>query len=425
MEWLWGQLSYVLALFVATGLVAFHMPKRGKWVLRAVLSCAVILAFKLGADLLFIRNKSFTDTVPINTTISFILYMLTCLGVFLTFDCNFWAAIFCGTVGYCMQHMSQRTYLIFTMYVPIGNKVLAGLVLTLFTAIFYLGVYFLLIRRIRHRNIIVDNKQQFIIATVVVMVTIFFHTFAMMQAKDKLIRTYVILFSILISVIGMLFEFSMVESKNAELEKDAIAKMMNDEREQYQFEKAMIDLVNIKCHDLKHQIMALETGAPQEAVKEAKEAVEAYESVFKTGNAALDTVLARKSHTCLEKNVKITCLADGSKLSFIEDVDIYSLFGNILDNAIEAVERIDDADKRVIALTVSAKDCFTAIHVTNYYAGKLEMTKEGLPSSTKSDRAYHGFGMRSIKMIVEKYGGDLKISTVEDRFLLDILFQAK
>ena len=149
--------------------------------------------------------------------------------------------------------------------------------------------------------------------------------------------------------------------------------------------------------------------------------IEAYDSSFRTGNVALDVVLTRENFNCKEKNVKLTCVANGACLNFMSEVDVYSLFGNILDNAIEASEKLEDPEKRIISLTVSQEGYFVNIHAENYFCDHLTFT-DGLPETTKLDTVYHGYGLKSIRMLVQKYEGSLKISTNEDRFVLDILF---
>ena len=57
----------------------------------------------------------------------------------------------------------------------------------------------------------------------------------------------------------------------------------------------------------------------------------------------------------------------------------------------------------------------------NYFCGKLSF-KDGLPVTTKEDKTVHGFGMRSIAMIVKKYGGELTTSVTREIFHLNILF---
>ena len=61
------------------------------------------------------------------------------------------------------------------------------------------------------------------------------------------------------------------------------------------------------------------------------------------------------------------------------------------------------------------------IQSDNYYAGELSF-KDGLPQTTKEDSNWHGFGLRSIKLIVQKYGGELTTYVEDDIFHLSILF---
>ena len=57
----------------------------------------------------------------------------------------------------------------------------------------------------------------------------------------------------------------------------------------------------------------------------------------------------------------------------------------------------------------------------NYFKGKLAF-EDGLPLTTKEDKESHGFGMRSLRMIVKKYGGELTASVSDDIFHLNIIF---
>ena len=61
------------------------------------------------------------------------------------------------------------------------------------------------------------------------------------------------------------------------------------------------------------------------------------------------------------------------------------------------------------------------MHIENYYSGELEF-EDGLPKTTQEDNGYHGFGMRSISMIAEKYGGYMEVNASDGVFRLDISF---
>lgn len=101
---------------------------------------------------------------------------------------------------------------------------------------------------------------------------------------------------------------------------------------------------------------------------------------------------------------------------------MYSLFGNIIDNAIDAVMRLDDKEKRNINVIVKNVNSFVSIEVRNYYSGEIKIDENGLPVTTKADKNYHGFGFKSICMVVEKYGGDIKVSADSEIFTLSVMF---
>ena len=146
-----------------------------------------------------------------------------------------------------------------------------------------------------------------------------------------------------------------------------------------------------------------------------------YDTAPRTHNAALDVVLVGKALGCHAQQITLTCMADGRRLGFIEDSDIYALFGNILDNAMDAVEKVEDPDHRLISLTVSVRDDLVLIEEENFFEGDSLDFEEGLPVTTKQERLYHGFGLRSIRTLTEKYGGDMQIEAKDGIFRLSIL----
>ena len=146
-----------------------------------------------------------------------------------------------------------------------------------------------------------------------------------------------------------------------------------------------------------------------------------YDSVVKSGNDALDTILTEKCLYCEKHGITLSCIADGRALDFVEPTDLYSFFGNALDNAIEAVERLDDPERRSIGLVVRRTGDMVSIHVENYFDGQVSFGGEGLPLTHKGDEANHGFGTRSMRMIAEGLGGSLACRVQGDVFHLDAL----
>ena len=148
--------------------------------------------------------------------------------------------------------------------------------------------------------------------------------------------------------------------------------------------------------------------------------MELYAASKKTGNTALDVVLNSQSLICENKGIEFTCMADGAGLSFMSDSDVYSLFSNILDNAVEAVMQVGEPEKRAVALTVLVRDGNLYIHEENYCNDKEVKFVNGLPRTTKNDAVYHGFGVKSIIATVKSYSGDCKINVDDGIFSVDI-----
>ena len=204
----------------------------------------------------------------------------------------------------------------------------------------------------------------------------------------------------------------------------AIQSILRNHYAQYKQSRESIDVINMKYHDLKHQIQLLREMNDQEQrdafLDRMEDDIRAYELQNKTGNVVLDTLLTGKRMYCAKHGITMTVVADGSLLSFIDAVDLCSIFGNALDNAIEAVLKSSDKEKRLIHVTVSQVKSFVMIRIENYYEGNLEFG-EGDEPVTQKDRRFHGYGIKSIKYIVERYGGAVKISAQKQWFELKIL----
>ena len=113
---------------------------------------------------------------------------------------------------------------------------------------------------------------------------------------------------------------------------------------------------------------------------------------------------------------------DGTLLQFINIADLHSLFGNILDNAIESVITEKEEDKRTINISVTQRGNMVHVHAANYCAAAPQFV-DGMPVSTKQDKNFHGFGTKSIKYITEQYGGKLICYFKDNKYILDILFE--
>lgn len=207
-------------------------------------------------------------------------------------------------------------------------------------------------------------------------------------------------------------------------ELDAVQNALDNQYQQYKQWRESIDVINMKHHDIKHQIAVLRGISDSEqraAFLDQMEAdIKAYELQNKTGNSVLDTMLTGKSLYCGKHGITLTVVADGKLLDFMDAMDICSIFGNALDNAIESVMKTSDREKRLIHVTVSQVKSFIMIRIENYYEGELRIYN-GDFLTTKEDDKSHGYGIKSIKYTVARYDGVVSINAENNWFELKIL----
>ena len=199
--------------------------------------------------------------------------------------------------------------------------------------------------------------------------------------------------------------------------------LWRQDRAQFESVKANMDLINMKCHDIKHILDKIEDKLTCEEVASLREAIQFYDANIKTGNEVLDVVLCEKAMTCQKTGISFSCMADGTGLEFLTPVQTYSLFGNIIDNAVEAVKALPP-EERVISLTCHEEEGALVIEESNYFSGGLELD-HGLPATSKGDVSRHGFGTKSIQYIAGQYGGTMDIKVVGNMFFLTIRFPTK
>ena len=227
-------------------------------------------------------------------------------------------------------------------------------------------------------------------------------------------------------VLMMVFIFySMLREGHNDLELTMVKRLWREDKRHYEIQKESIDIINIKCHDLRHQIQDYrqQGNVTDKMMQQLEKSIHIYDSVIKTGNEALDVILSSFSLRCQNKNVELTTMVDGRELSFVDEIDMYSLFTNLLDNALEYEETIIE-DLRFISLTVKNINNFVHIHVENAYQGEKNISLNDIKTS-KKDSVNHGYGLKSIKNIVNKYDGQFDVLIADEMFQVDISLPVK
>lgn len=218
-------------------------------------------------------------------------------------------------------------------------------------------------------------------------------------------------------------QYMMLRIHKSRFEKGLATQLQQHAFQQFDAFKEAVNYINSKCHDLKYQIRsARENGSlDEDSMNEIEEKISLFESFADTGNKTLDIILADKYLLCKSKNIAFSYMADAAWLEKMEQSDIYTLFGNMLDNAVEYVQKLENEEKKYIRLSVRPVYGAFMIHLENYFEGKLVFS-DGLPVTTKENKNWHGFGLQSIKNIAKKYGGKLEVKAESGNFSIDIMF---
>lgn len=231
----------------------------------------------------------------------------------------------------------------------------------------------------------------------------------------------------LVNLCGVILLYALQEQRlllHAKLGIAEMQKLLDRQYEQYRMSKEAVESVNRKYHDIKHQIAAVraERNAQKREgyLEELEAGIKNIYTQYSTGNGVLDIILTNKTAYCVERGINFTCVADGSRLGFLEIADLCSLAGNAIDNAVEYAEKLEDPEKRLVKAAVYGKEGILMFRFENYIEEAPQFS-DGFPVSTKADRKNHGYGIKSIKAVADKYGGAMNIEIKGNWFILSVM----
>lgn len=446
----WGTpgLASCFEILMAELLIVCHQPRRDhSWARMAVWIMSVAL-LTLGIALLMgapggLAQEQAVPALGLNLGsrmalaqfVFYSAYLVSTIPLLLScYKVSPQVAVFCSTAGYAMQNVASGLGEAFGLALAHGvgplSPTSSALVTLLLCAALYATLYHLVLRNVTRQDLsVMDDKGILAMVGIVIFAIIGF---------DLLLKTNVLralslaaalclrAFHALVCLFVFFVEVELVANRQLRGEIETTERLLAERERQYKLSRENMEAINLKCHDLRHQIRHLSdggTGAVDRAtLADIARDVAVYDSGVLTGNEALDTILTEKSLVCESRGITLTCMADGHLLDLMAPADIYSLFGNALDNAIEAVSATTAEGRRSISLVVRERAGMASIHIENLYdAADALSFVDGLPQTTKPDKANHGFGTRSMQAIVQRYGGILTLSANEDTFSLDAL----
>lgn len=366
--------------------------------------------------------------------VSFTLILLVCVAsTYLLLDASIWTTLFCVTAGYTTQNLSTgATELVAAIAHEVGvnpseplfyflnEAVCLALIMTL--------TYLLLGRRIDREGLAQMESHSMLLMMPIVSLVIIGYDLVIKILTGMGIPLGLIvmlrLFHGIACVATLWIAYQMLYRTRVERDRAVTKRLLVERERQFSLSKETIDAINIKCHDLRHQVRSLGAyGAVMDraALDDVAREISIYDSSVQTGNEALDTILTEKSLLCKGRGIALTTMADGAALARLAPADLYALIGNALDNAIDATSELDDPEQRSISVVIRQAMGCGSVHVENYFSGARSFSEEVLPKTTKRDTTSHGFGMRSMRQIAQRYGGTLTATTEGNVFALDVM----
>lgn len=419
----WRYPIMMLQILAAVLIQAYGMPRRcrQRWLHAVMQGLTAVLCFFV-VSLEYREGRFYCNFL----VICFTMFLLAALATFAVYRVVPSTAVLAGANGYLMQEMAgafkTTLRLVFPALVDVAYDPLGVLLLD---ALSYGAGYFLFWFFLRKKVRLTDdlrNNNKLFVAVLALLICIGMSSitrghdaltvdvFPGLADNMYLIGSGALLIALQLGLAGQLKALHDV---------DTMKEVVRAQSLQYKASKETVSLLNEKYHDFKQMIGALQGKVTAEELDRLDKSVSVYGAYVRTGSEVLDVLLTEKRVFCEKNGIRITTMVNGTDFDFMETLDLYSLFSNALTNAIEAVSGLPEGVERFISLSVSRSGQMILIHMENPCAENI-VFRDGLPVTSR-DREYHGFGMKSMERVAEKYCGTLAASHKEGRFLLDIL----
>ncbi len=421
-------LCFLLEMVISESIFLFHQPRRSRFPLRFAL---VFVLYATATVATHVAFSALPNTIPYRMVFFLAFFGYSVAAVAACFRLSLTEVVFVATAGYSVQHIADSVVKILLQLLSVSALDSVASVFGYLIAPYAICAalfYFLFIK-----GALLDEKMQYgdkrvlaisgmnLVLCLVLSVTM--DSLTLSTEAIVICKVYAMLGCVLCLLLQVgLFQDGKMAQTNKMLQQ-----MIRLEQNQHRISKETIDFINIKCHDLKHQIDRLNNLSDekrQKNVAQLSKAIMIYDSIIKTGNDALDMVLMEKKLLCEKYNIQFSYVVDGACLNHMDEVDVYSLFGNMLDNAIESLSKEPDEEKRTVTLRIHRRMKMVYISIDNYCSTPV-VVKDGEIQTTKQhEPGMHGYGIKSIAYIVNSYRGDLIISTENHHFVIEIMLPA-
>ncbi|MGX4598328.1 ATP-binding protein [Faecalimicrobium sp. JNUCC 81] len=234
---------------------------------------------------------------------------------------------------------------------------------------------------------------------------------------QNIIQSLVVVFILLIFTIKKIKESIILEK-----EKVVIEEKIKAQYNYYERIKKNQGRTKRLYHDLKNHLLCINNIDTNENASkysmELEKEIEKIEYIYNTKNDILDIILKEKNDICIDNNIDFFADINFEKCNFVQMIDVCSIFSNILDNAMEACLKIKDSERKIYIRGTIVKNYFVLKSV-NSKINDIKTDDNNIISS-KTDRDFHGIGLKSVENSLNKYNGEFRFKDLGNEFELDI-----
>lgn len=407
-------------------LAAFSIPMSRRQRFAARLSGAMAAYLALGVPFCVLVRRIPANAYLMSILVHLLLF-LVCLGILaFCMQCTRKEILFVGAAAYAAQHITFALTQIIGFFAAMPGWLREVGMNYLIYLVVALAACRLLVRPNQSGGLLKQMDFRMVLVTLAVLVcSIVLSSFVQFSdIQPRVVAVVCWLYAVVSCGLSLALQFDLSHRNKLEETNLLLEQMLHSEKQQHDLAKDTIDIINRKCHDLKYQIAAfrdMDSRAERQAcIHEMENSVMIYDSRVQSGNDALDVILTEKGLLLDQYHIRYSYIIDGKRLNFLSVVDLYTLFNNALDNALESARQAPE-EQRFLSLRVQAYHQMLLVHLDNTCL-EPPVFVDGMPQTSKGDHVYHGFGTRSIRYIAEKYGGDVRMRAEGGKFVLDILF---
>lgn len=367
----------VLSFVVPMVQFAFPLPSRdGIW-WRRLVSAAAIIVFAAIAQRTSLFFGNTLEISYLEEAIKFgLIVAFSSALIYLCKDTTIWEALYCSTSGFIAQNFGSTIAWIFLLlYGEIASGQPPAVMVPCFIAgilAAFLLCWVLFGKKVRAG---VRVKTENMLALALLAITILVNILASSAIKSLDMASVPLNTRLAFSVahavtciITLYLEFEILVNRRLIANIATTESLLAERERQYESSRDTVDAVNARMHDIRHALAKIltrngkDSALTRDDLRDAIRLVHIYDTTFRTGNTAIDTILSEKSLVCEHEGITLSCIIDGGSLEWMGTSDAYALIGSILDDAIACEKTLDNRADRSITLVIKRMGGMASIH---------------------------------------------------------------